>query len=113
MVKVLIYSSKEIYDKASYEGRAEAHVVAYRDADEYVIMKNRTSQYLGDVVSKYRMSYILNIAEIDEWLRDKESHKLKESYKDHPYTTLMKNEPIQVHFDVTPSFSGPIKDEPV
>ena len=94
MVKVLIYSSKEIYDKASYEGRAEAHVIAYRDADEYVITKNRTSQCLGDIVSKYRMSSILNMAELEEWMRDKESHKLKESYKDHPYTTLMKNEPV-------------------
>jgi hypothetical protein len=113
MVKVLIYSSKEIYDNASYEGRAEAHVIAYRDADEYVIMKNRTSQYLGDVVSKYRMSSILDRAELDEWKRDKESHKLKERYKDHSYTTLMKNEPVQINFAVTPSFSGPIKNEPV
>lgn len=30
-VKVLIYSSKEIYDSAGFEGRAEADLVAYRD----------------------------------------------------------------------------------
>jgi hypothetical protein len=112
MVKVLIYSSKEIYDNSSYEGRAEAHIIAYRDANEYVIMKNRTSQYLGevgDVVAKYRMSSILDRVELDEWKRDKESHQLKERYKDHSYTTLMKNEPVQINFAVTPSFSGPIK----
>jgi hypothetical protein len=40
------------------------------------------------------MSSILNMVELEEWMRDKESHKLKESYKDHPYTTLMKNEPV-------------------
>ena len=42
MVKVLIYSSKEIFDKASYEGRAEAHVIAYNMGNnKYQIVKNR------------------------------------------------------------------------
>lgn len=42
MVKVLIYSSKEIFDKSTYEGRAEAHVVAYNTGNgRYRILKNR------------------------------------------------------------------------
>ena len=42
MVKVLIYSSKEIYDNASYEGRAEADIIAYSvDEFSYQIVKNR------------------------------------------------------------------------
>lgn len=95
MVKVLIYSSKEIYDNAPFEGRAEADVIAYREGDEYVVVKNRTSQYMhGDRFVVYRMRRILELAERDEWQRDKERHELKESYKDHPYTTLMKNEPV-------------------
>lgn len=50
MVKVIIYSSKEIYDKASYEGRAESDLVAYRKEDGcYQITKNRTGSYLGHI----------------------------------------------------------------
>ena len=42
MVKVLIYSSKELYNTSSYEGRAEADLVAYRvDEYNYEIVKNR------------------------------------------------------------------------
>lgn len=41
-MKVLIYSSKELYDNSSYEGRAEASLIAYRlENDKYAIMKNR------------------------------------------------------------------------
>lgn len=92
MVKVLIYSSKEIYDKAPFEGRAEADFIAYREGLNYAVVKNRTSQYTSDKVVHFTLKRILEWAERDEWKRDLESHKLKESYKDHPYTTLMKNE---------------------
>lgn len=92
MVKVLIYSSKEIYDNAPFEGRAEAHFIAYREGLQYVVVKNRTSQYTHERVADFTLSRILEWAERDEWKKELESHKLKESYKDHPYTTLMKNE---------------------
>jgi hypothetical protein len=95
MVKVLIYSSKEIYDNASFEGRAEADIIAYSDFDYvpiYRIVKNRTSKYLGDKVLKDGMARILEWAEYDEWQRNMNSHKLKESYRNHPYTELMKND---------------------
>jgi len=94
MVKALIYGSKELYDNSSFEGRAEADVIAYRQNEVYVIMKNRTSQYMAKEVVHFTMKRILEWVERDEWRRDMDSHKLKEGYKDHPYTTLMKNEPV-------------------
>lgn len=96
MVKVLIYSSKEIYENASFEGRAEAHIIAYREGDEYVILKNKTNQYIGKTVAVPFMSRQIMWAERNEWDRELESHKLKESYRNHPITTLMKNEPTDV-----------------
>ena len=46
MVKVLIYSSKELFDKSSYEGRAEAHVIAYNlGNNRYCILKNRIGSH--------------------------------------------------------------------
>lgn len=92
MVKALIYSSKEIYDNSSFEGRAEAHVIAYRDEHEYVILKNRTSLYIRERTVHYMLEDVLARAEKAEWKRELDSHKLTESYKGHPYTTLMKNE---------------------
>jgi hypothetical protein len=94
MVKVLIYSSKEIYDKASFEGRAEAHLIAYRDGLSYHIMKNRTSQHIGEKVADFTLSRIIEWAERDEWHQEMDSFKLKESYRNHPITTLMKNENV-------------------
>lgn len=94
MVKVLIYGSKQIYDNAPFEGRAEANVIAYREGPEYVIVKNRTSHYMNNRVPCFSMTRILNWIERDEWNQDLERHKLQEKYKDHPYTTLMKNESI-------------------
>lgn len=42
MVKVLIYSSREIYENSSYEGRAEADIIAYSiDEFDYKVTKNR------------------------------------------------------------------------
>lgn len=93
MVKVLIYSSKEIYDNAPYEGRAEADIVAYSDFEYfpiYRIVKNRTSQYLGDKVIRNKMKRVLELAEQDEWRRDMNSHNLVEKYKTHPNIELMK-----------------------
>lgn len=40
-VKVLIYSSKEIYDNAGFEGRAEADLVAYRDGNWLIPVKSK------------------------------------------------------------------------
>lgn len=96
MVKVLIYSSKEIYENASFEGRAEAHIIAYREGDEYVVLKNKTNQYIGKTVAVPFMSRQIMWAERNEWDRELESHRLKESYRNHPITTLMKNEPTNV-----------------
>jgi hypothetical protein len=70
MVKVLIYSSKEIYDKAPYEGRAEAHIVAYRRDDDHTfeIIKNRTKYYMSGNYTTYR-TLALDIRSIEqtEW----------------------------------------------
>lgn len=92
MVKVLIYSSKELYDNSSFEGRAEANVIAYREGDEYIIIKNRTSQYMSDRVSDFSMSRMLEWAERDEWNFEMDRHKTKERYKEHPLIELMKND---------------------
>jgi hypothetical protein len=102
MVKVLIYSSKDIYDRSSYAGRAEAHVIAYRDANEYVIVKNRTFQGIevGSRISTYRLSSMLDGAERDEWRRDRESHELKARYENHPYIELSKNDVVDTRSDM-------------
>lgn len=42
-LKVLIYSSKEIYDNSGFEGRAESDLIAYRDNDFYFIIKSKIS----------------------------------------------------------------------
>lgn len=67
MLKVLIFSSKELFDKSSYEGRAEAHVIAYREDDFYYkVVKNRTStHYLHDRVPTYQMARNLEWIERD------------------------------------------------
>jgi hypothetical protein len=96
MVKVLIYSSKKLYDEAPFNGRAEAHVIAYRDGDFYHIIKNLTSQYMGDKVIHFKFAKIIEWAERDEWKRDMDSYNLKESYRNHPFTTLMSNEASNV-----------------
>ena len=96
MVKVLIYSSKEIYDNASFEGRAEAHLIAYREGDEYVILKNKTKRYIGQRVPVPFLSKEIMWAEKNEWELEMKSYELKESYRNHPITTLMKNEPADV-----------------
>lgn len=73
MVKALFYSSKEIYDKSSYEGRAEASVIAYRDGYDYVVLKNTTSQYMSGRVADFTMERIL------EWVERDEEYKAMEN----------------------------------
>ena len=71
MVKVLIYSSKEIYDAASYEGRAESHLVAYRKDDGYYqIVKNRTGRYMGNHTTYHGLQLELKWIERDEFDRE-------------------------------------------
>jgi hypothetical protein len=91
VVKVLIYSSKKIYDSASYEGRAEADIIAYREDYNYVIMKNRTQQYMSSRVADFTLERFIQWAERDEWERDKRSYEMQRRYKDHPIIELMKN----------------------
>jgi hypothetical protein len=68
MVKVLIYSSKEIYDAASYEGRAEAAIVAYRKDDDYLyeVVKNRTKYYMGNYVTYKNLALDIRLIEQSE-----------------------------------------------
>lgn len=92
MVKVLIYSSKEIYDNASYEGRAEAHFVAYRKDDGYYeITKNRTGRYLGSYCLPYILEQEFLWMERDEFKKELKNYELSQSYKNHPNVELMKN----------------------
>lgn len=81
MVKVLIYSSKEIYDNASYEGRAEADFVAYQENGWYQIVKNRTRRYLGPEVRFCSLQQELNWIERDELNRKFEEHRFAQENK--------------------------------
>jgi len=103
MVKVLIYSSKEIYDNASYEGRAEADVIAYSiDEYSYQIVKNRNfSLFLvytssSDLskygnIRKYYLKRHIERLERDEWIDEASAINLQEKYKTHPMVELGKN----------------------
>ena len=103
MVKVLIYSSKEIYDNASYEGRAEADVIAYSvDEYSYQIVKNRNfslflihanssdSSKYGNI-RKYKLKRHIEQLEYDEWIDEASAINLQEKYKTHPMVELGKN----------------------
>jgi hypothetical protein len=80
MVKVLIYSSKEIYDTASYVGRAEAHIIAYRKPDNcYQIVKNRSGRNLGSYTTFQGLQLELKWIERDEL--DQELKNYKNFYK--------------------------------
>ena len=104
MVKVLIYGSKEIYENSSYEGRAEAHVIAYRANEHlYQVVKNRNfttffiwtynmDLRLHGKVTLYKLRSHIERLEIDEWKADLEAHELQQKYKDHPLMELSKNE---------------------
>ena len=101
MVKVLIYSSKEIYDKSSYEGRAEADIIAYAETNsyefyefkEYKVVKDRTDRIgLRTVFDSQSMRHYIRRIENDEWQREVEAIELQAKYKDHPLMELSKNE---------------------
>ena len=92
MVKVLIYSSKEIYDTATYDGRAESDFVAYRKDDGYCqITKNRTGRYLGDYCLPYILEQEFLWMERDEFKKELKDYELSGRYKMHQYIELMKN----------------------
>ena len=92
MVKVLIYSSKEIYDAAPYEGRAEADIVAYRKSDDYYqVVKNRTKYHMGSYTTFRSMQLTLKWIESDEWDLELKNYKLAQRYMDHPNIELSKN----------------------
>lgn len=91
MVKVLIYSSKEIYDNASFEGRAEADIIAYREGEFYHVIKNRTSEFIPSMLLAYTMPRYIKWAERKEWEDEIRNYKLVEEYKKHPYIELSKN----------------------
>jgi len=103
MVKVLIYSSKELYDSSSFHARAEADLVAYSLDDHYYqVVKNRNPSLVyrwtmpndfklfGPIV-KYKLKRHIARIEQDEWKRDLKAFELQEKYKDHPLTELDKN----------------------
>lgn len=67
MVKVLIYGSKQIYDDASYVGRAESDIVAYRkDDDYYQVVKNRSRYYMGSYTTFKQLQQDISWIERDE-----------------------------------------------
>jgi hypothetical protein len=78
MVKVLIYSSKEIYEAAPYEGRAEAHIIAYRRDDDhtYEVLKNRTMYYMSRYHTTYEsLDRDIRMIEMSEWEQEIKDHK--------------------------------------
>ncbi len=94
MVKVLIYSSKEIYDAAPFEGRAEADIVAYRKDDCYhcyQIVKNRTKHYMGTYTTFHGLQQQLKWIERDEWDQELKNYQLAQRYVGHPNIELSKN----------------------
>ena len=98
MVKVLIYSSKEIYDNSSYEGRAEADVIAYAtrndygSSKEYKVVKDRTGKVgLRTIFADQFQRHYIRWIENDEWNREVEAIELQAKYKDHPLMELSKN----------------------
>ena len=92
MVKVLIYGSKEIYDAAPFEGRAEADIVAYRKPDDcYQIIKNRTKHYMGSYTTFRSMQLTLKWIERDEWDQELKNYQLAQRYVGHPNIELSKN----------------------
>ena len=93
MVTVLIYSSKEIFDNAPFEGRAEADIVAYRKDDDYLyqIVKNRTGRYFGNYMSYKNLQLELKWIEHDEFDNELKNYQLAQRYVDHPNIELSKN----------------------
>ena len=92
MVKVLIYGSKDIYDNASYKGRAESDIVAYRKDDGYYeVVKNRSNHYMGIYTSYQSLKTIIGWIEREEFDRELKNYQLAQQYVDHPNIELSKN----------------------
>ena len=69
--KILIYGSKEIYDNSSFEGRAEADFIAYKDEyDLYNVVKDRIRLYT--YISNPHMSLEMRINGMERFLWKKE-----------------------------------------
>lgn len=63
-VKVLIYSTKEIYETSDYEGRAESDLIAYRDGDRYNIVKSKIPSIIkSSTYSHYMLEWLINYEE--------------------------------------------------
>jgi Ser-tRNA(Ala) deacylase AlaX len=82
VVKVLVYSSKKIYDTASFVGRAEADIIAYKEDDDYYyrIMKNRTAHHIPEKVIHFGLKYAIERIERAEFYNEM---KLVESSAKH------------------------------
>ena len=98
MVRVLICSSEEIYNNISYEGRAEADLIAYSlDEYHYKVVKCRHFNnwiyefQLKNPIYKIAVRRWVEKVEYEEWKRDKVSFELQERYKTHPLIELCKN----------------------
>ena len=75
-MKVLIYSSKELFDNSSYEGRAEAHIIAYKKDDGYYkVVKNRTTYPMGEYTTNVSIAIAAEKAENLEYEREKASYE--------------------------------------
>jgi hypothetical protein len=97
MMKVLIYSSKELCDNAGFEGRAEAELIAYRREDgDYQVMKNRCSDYLpashDNVIALRTLRRFIDNVETTNFNRELETISLQGKYKTHPLMELSKND---------------------
>lgn len=77
MVKVLVYSSKEIFDNSSYQGRAEADIIAYAEKDGYIIVKDRTKRIgLRHLYGKDSLRFWINHVEENEWKAEMQKYKV-------------------------------------
>lgn len=76
-MKVLIYSSKELFDNSSYEGRAEAHIIAYKkdDSSYYNVVKNRTTYPMGKYTTNKGIALVIRLAENLEYEREKAQYE--------------------------------------
>jgi hypothetical protein len=67
-MKVLIYSSEEIYKTATFEGRAEADIIAYRVEDHYTIVKDRHKIAVSSIPSSISCMLLKRQIELRERL---------------------------------------------
>lgn len=77
MVKVLIYSSKEIYGTSSFEGRAEADIIAYSIDDfEYKVQKNK---YPTSFLPHTSRANLENFGKVSKFMLKRHIQKLEEN----------------------------------